>query len=68
MNKRTSYSGLNVTCKTGRINEACARYGVGLGTMRKIAEDSQAVIRIGRTYLINFDRVDRYLDNLSSGE
>ncbi|MDE7323089.1 MAG: hypothetical protein K2N73_10270 [Lachnospiraceae bacterium] len=51
--------------KTGRIDQACQRYGVGRNTMRKIAEDANAVIRIGRNYLIDFPKVDKYMDDLA---
>ena len=55
MKNRLIRSELGIDVKTGRIEQACARYGVGRNTMRKIAEDSGAVIRIGRNYLINFE-------------
>lgn len=51
--------------KTGKLDQACMRYGVGRNTMRKIAEESNAVIRIGKSYLINFTVVDKFMDNLS---
>lgn len=58
---------LNSTdAKTGGIDEACARYGLGKASMRRVAEDAGAVIRIGKRYLINFTRVDRYMDALSA--
>lgn len=58
---------LNLTdAKTGGIDEACARYGLGKASMRRVAEDAGAVIRIGKRYLINFTRVDRYMDALSA--
>lgn len=68
MNTRNNANLLVKEHKTGRINDACARYGVGIGTMRKIAEDAGAVVRIGRTYLINFTKVDAYMDMLSGEE
>lgn len=52
--------------KTGKIEQACLRYGLGKNTMRKVAEDAGAVIRIGKCYLINYDKVDDYMDYLSS--
>jgi hypothetical protein len=58
-----SESGIDV--KTGRRDQACQRYGVGRNTMRQIAEDANAVIRIGRNYLIDFPKVDKYMDALS---
>lgn len=51
--------------RTGRIEQACLRYGVGKNTMRKVAEDAQAVIRIGKSYLINYSKVDAYMDSMS---
>ena len=33
--------------------------------MRKIAEDAGAVVRIGKSYLINVSKVDEYMDSLS---
>lgn len=51
--------------KTGGIDEACARYGLGKQSMRKVAEDAGAVIRIGKRYLVNFVKVDRYMNSIS---
>lgn len=65
MRKKLERNDIGVVEKTGRIEQACARYGVGRNTMRQIAEQAEAVIRIGRNYLINFDKVDKYMDSLS---
>ncbi len=51
--------------KTGRIEQACARYGLGKNSMRTVAEEAKAVVRIGKCYLINFSKVDKYMDNMS---
>lgn len=51
--------------KTGRIDEACFRYGVGRNSMRDIASKAEAVIKIGGTYLVNFTKVDDYMDSIS---
>lgn len=51
--------------KTGRIEQACARYGLGRNTMRNVAEQAGAVIKIGRCYLVDFHKVDAYMDSLS---
>lgn len=51
--------------KTIKIEPACMRYGVGKNTMRRIAEEAGAVVRIGKSYLINVDKVDSYMDGLS---
>ena len=56
MRNRTIRAELGIDARTGRIEQACARYGVGRNTMRKIAEESGAVIKIGRNYLINFQK------------
>lgn len=51
--------------KTGGIEEACARYGLGKSSMRKVAEDAHAIIRIGKRYLVNFGKVDLYMNTIS---
>lgn len=51
--------------KTGRIEQACERYSIGHNAMRQVAEDARAVVRIGKSYLINFTKVDEYLDSIS---
>lgn len=57
--------GFKVEMKSGKIDRACQRYDLGRNTMRQIAEEAGAVIRIGRIYLINFSKVDAYLDEIS---
>lgn len=51
--------------KTGRLDQACARYGLGRNTMRKVADEAGAVIKIGKCYLINYSKVDSYMDAMS---
>lgn len=65
MKNRLVRAELGIEVKTGRIEQVCQRYGVGRNTMRQIAEDANAVIRIGRNYLIDFPKVDKYMDALS---
>lgn len=65
MKNRLVRSELGIDVKTGRIEQACQSYGVGRNTMRQIAENANAVIRIGRNYLIDFSKVDKYMDALS---
>lgn len=51
--------------RTGTLEHACQRYDLGRNTMRKVAEDAGAVIKIGRCVRINFDRVDHYMETIS---
>ena len=51
--------------RTGTLEHACQRYDLGKNTMRKVAEKAGAVIKIGRCYRVNFDRVDRYMEENS---
>lgn len=51
--------------RTGKLEQACMRYGLGKNTMRKVANEAKAVIRIGKCYLINFSKVDAYMDSIS---
>ena len=48
MNNRLERETMGIEVKTGRIDQACARYGVGRNTMRGIAERAGAVVRIGK--------------------
>ena len=68
MNSRLERSNMGIEVKTGRVDQACARYGVGRNTMRQIASQAGAVVRIGKNYLIDFPKVDRYLDTLAGEE
>ena len=63
MRKKNQISDKEV--KTGGIEEACARYGLGKASMRKVAEEANAVIRIGKRYLVNFTKVDLYMSSIS---
>ena len=56
---------LEPEARTGRIEQACLRYGVGKNTMRQIASNAEAVIRIGKNYLVNYNKVDAYMDTIS---
>ena len=51
--------------KTGRIDAAMRRYDLGRDSMRRLAKMAEAEIKIGRAYLINFDRVDAFLEERS---
>lgn len=62
MLKRTQY--VEKEIKLGRITDACQRYSLGKSSMRKIAEEAGAVVRIGRCYLIDFTKMDNYIDEL----
>lgn len=54
-----------VEMKAGRIDQACLRYNLGRDSMRKLAEDAGAIIRIGKCVLVNFTKLDTYLDSIS---
>lgn len=51
--------------KVGILEQAGMRYGFGRNSMRKIAEDAGAVIKIGKSVRINFTILDKYMDALS---
>ena len=63
MRKRPEITGNDV--KTGGIDDACARYGLGKASMRKVAEDAGAIIRIGKRLLVNYAKVDTYMNSIS---
>lgn len=51
--------------KTGNIKQACQRYGLGATKMREVAKEAHAVIKIGACFLVNFTKMDEYLDSLT---
>lgn len=51
--------------KTGTLEQTGMRYGFGRNSMRKIAEDAGAIIKIGKSVRVNFTIMDKYLDALS---
>lgn len=51
--------------KSGTLEQAGMRYGFGRNSMRKIAEDAGAIIKIGKSVRVNFTILDRYMDALS---
>ena len=65
MRERKKLEITGATVKSGGIDEACARYGLGKASMRKVAEDAGAVIRIGKRYLVNYSKVDVYMNSIS---
>lgn len=65
MNERKKHQITSGAMKTGGIEEACARYGLGRASMRHVAEDAGAIIRIGKRLLVNYEKVDRYMDSVS---
>nr|WP_295277757.1 DUF6462 family protein [uncultured Blautia sp.] len=66
MQKRAMSNENQTEVKAGRIEQACARYGLGKNTMRKVAGEAGAEIKIGKCYLINFSKVDAYMDSLAN--
>lgn len=56
-------SGLSV--KLLSLDEGCERYSFGRATMRRVAQAAGAEIRIGRTYRLNAEKIDCYLDAVS---
>lgn len=54
-----------IESKLGTIDEAVARYRIGRCSVRKLAEEIGAVVRIGRSYRVNFTIMDKYFDEIS---
>ena len=50
--------------KTGTLEQAGLRYGFGRNSIRKIANDAGAVIKIGKSVRINFTILDQYMENI----
>ena len=56
----------SVEQKCGTLEQAGFRYGFGRNTMRKIAEEAGAVIKIGKCVRVNFTVMDKYIDDMTS--
>lgn len=57
----------SVEQKIGTLEQAGMRYGFGRNSMRRIAEDAGAIIKIGKSVRVNFTIMDKYCDTLSGG-
>lgn len=51
--------------KTGTLEQAGLRYGFGRNSIRKIANDAGAVIKIGKSVRINFTILDQYISRIA---
>lgn len=64
MNKRREIKSVS-DMRTGRIDDAMNRYGLGRNSIRELAKAARAEIRVGKALLFNFNRIDEYLDGIS---
>ncbi len=55
----------DVEQKVGTLEQAGARYGFGRNSMRRIAEDARAIIKIGKCVRVNFTILDSFMDSMS---
>ena len=52
-----------VGLKTIRVPEAQRRYGLGREGVKKIAKECGAVVRVGRSFLVNVERMDKFMED-----
>lgn len=50
--------------RTGRIQEAMARYCLGRDKMRSVAKEAGAVIKLGGVCLYDFEKLDNYFKTI----
>ena len=55
----------DIDVRSGTIEQAMLRYGFGHNTMRKVAEQAGAIVKIGRCVRVNFSKMDKYIDSIS---
>lgn len=69
--RKTNAESFDVAVLEKRIavsdKELAFMLGVGLPTARKIAEDANAVCRIGNRKVNKIDKIRRYMDDISGG-
>ena len=51
--------------KLGDVKFGCARYQCGTCTMRKMAQEANAVVKIGKSWRFNIAIMDAYIDGIS---
>lgn len=51
--------------KLADVEQACARYGIGRNTMREIAEEAHAIVRVKRLWKVNLPVMDAYFDKIT---
>lgn len=65
INMRALIKNTDIEQKSGTLEQAGLRYGFGRNSMRRIAEDAGAIIKIGKSVRVNFTILDKYMDSLS---
>ncbi|MGN1191096.1 MAG: DUF6462 family protein [Dorea sp.] len=68
--KSVSFSDPDKICifypvKLADVEQACARYGIGRNTMREIAEQAHAIVRVKRLWKVNLPVMDAYFDKIT---
>lgn len=66
MNKRKIIE--TKTAVSGGIYEACARYGLGKISMKKLADEAGATIHVGRRVILHFGKIDAYLEQQAGNQ
>lgn len=56
---------IETSVKLGSLESACKRYGLGKCSMRDAGDKANAVVRVGRRYLLNFSILDAYFDSIT---
>lgn len=57
-----------VPVKYGRIAEAQARYSLGRETVKKVAKDAGATVKVGKALLFDFEKLDTYLESMRGSD
>ena len=47
------------------IEQACNRANVGKSTLRKLAQEANAVLKIGRIYRVDWKKLQKYLESFA---
>ncbi len=58
----------NVEQYSGTVEQAVMRYGFGRNTMRRIAGEAGAIIKVGKCVRVNFAVMDKYLNDICGNE
>lgn len=56
-----------IEVKSIRIPEAQKRYGLGREMVKQLAKDCGAAIKIGKCFLVNVERMDKFIEEHTGG-
>ena len=58
----------NADVRFGSLDDGSGRYSLGITTLKRIAQEQGALVRIGRRVLVDFEKMDAYFKALAADQ